>query len=175
MSASFFARDQPLTCRSAAIASVMWSNHWEKTNTTGRRLAVYPSKTPCVAQPFVQGRSVRCQCSNFRLHIGRCRGTLLQSLMARSDWGGPWFETRRCAPLLTMRPGGSTQLSVVRKLNLKATSIQVPAFRLGKAKTAIPLLPRSTVVALRFCQISRRLRAPGPLSRGTAVTAPAAP
>src|SRR5262249_56705662 len=40
MSASFFARDQPLTCRSAAMASVMRSNHWENTRVTGRRCAV---------------------------------------------------------------------------------------------------------------------------------------
>jgi hypothetical protein len=40
INASFLARDYPLICRSAVIASVIRSNQSEKTKVTGRRVAV---------------------------------------------------------------------------------------------------------------------------------------
>ena len=54
MSASFFARVHPFTCRSAAIASVKASKCCEKTSSTGRRVAVYPPNCPalCSAMRF---------------------------------------------------------------------------------------------------------------------------
>src|SRR5580704_9396580 len=42
ISPSFFARLQPLICRSAAIASVMRSKYSDHANCTGRRVDVYP-------------------------------------------------------------------------------------------------------------------------------------
>src|SRR5882724_7840718 len=48
INASFFERDHPLTCRSAATASTIESKCCEKIKLTGRRLAVYPPNIPAL-------------------------------------------------------------------------------------------------------------------------------
>src|SRR6202021_1802808 len=59
MKASFLALLPPLSLRSLSMASVMRSNHCEKTSSTGRREAVYPGNVPALCWAILVSSAAR--------------------------------------------------------------------------------------------------------------------
>jgi len=92
INASFFARDHPVSCRSAEIASVTRSNHCEKTRRPGGATPCnHHGLRRCAKRRAIQDSSGSYRCSNCRRHKAGCKGRRLLSC------GRPIVRHGRCA------------------------------------------------------------------------------